>query len=214
MNRRSFVLGTTSSLLLASASGAETFSLKNLVPNEKVMFRYRIFFGGHVVGHHNVMVHQRAHDLVEIEHNVAMEIRLMLITAYKLEMKSREVWKGLDRKRLQRLKSGSVEDGERRVIDGRAVGGGFSLRSGTSVRILPGDVATEQSFWFSGILQRPHLIDTQSGKLLRPIVRKLPNGHWYMEYGKVKAKLRFNGDFLAEAEVDHDGHVAKIVRTT
>ncbi len=214
MNRRSFVLGTASSLLVASASDAETFSLKKLVPNKKVVFRYRIFFGGHVVGHHNVTVHKWSHDLVEIEHNVAMEIRLLLITAYKLEMKSREVWKGLDRKRLQRLKSVSVEDGVQRVFDGRAVGGGFSLRSGARVRILPGDVATEQSFWFSGILHRPHLIDTQSGKLLRPIIRKLPSGHWYMEYGKVKAKLRFNGDILVEAEVDHDGHMAKIVRTT
>lgn len=214
MDRRSFVLGTTSSLLVASASNAETFSLKKLVPNEKAVFRYRILFGSQVVGHQNVTVHKRAHDLIEIEHNVAMKIRLLLITVYNFEMKSQEVWKGLDLKRLESLKSDSVEDGKQHVLDGRAVGGGFSLHDGASVRTLPGDVATEQSFWFSAILHKPLLIDTVSGKLLRPIMRKLPDGRWYMEYGKVKAKLRFSGDILAEAEVDHDGHLAKIVRTT
>lgn len=50
----------------------------------------------------------------------------------------------------------------------------------------------------------------------KPIVKQLGEDRWHLKavfpHGQSEATMRFSGDFLAEAEVDSDGHTVRIER--
>jgi len=60
------------------------------------------------------------------------------------------------------------------------------------------------------------VVNTRTGETASPVKEKLPDGRWHLkakfDHGMVEARMRFDGDFMTEAEVDSDGHVIKLTR--
>lgn len=119
-----------------------------------------------------------------------------------------------DGQTLKSLYSEGSENGSDFVVQGEAVRNGFAVSGPQGDFTAPPDVATTESVWRTSALRKPHLVDTVKGRVVQPLVHPLDDGRWHLEHGKLKADIRFDGEFMADADVDKDGHQVRFVRTT
>jgi hypothetical protein len=102
--------------------------------------------------------------------------------------------------------SATIENDERTVIEGEATKDGFRIRAGEAEMVTPAGAVTSDSFWVAATMEAPKVANARTGETATPAVKDL------FEHGPVEATVRFEGDFLAEAEVDSNGHTVKLVR--
>ncbi len=210
MNRRDFILAAATSALLLPATSRSAVSHKDLSAGDTLQFDYRILFGDSDIGHHRVSITKDPSGLISVEHERRMEIRLLFVRVYAFQQRSRELWDGQS---LKRLDADGEENGKGFVVQGREVEGeGFAVSGPQGDLLGPQDLATTESFWVSSTLNKPHLLDTVKGKVVKPRVERLDDGRWHLEHGDIQADIRFDGDFMSDADVDNDGHSVRFVR--
>jgi len=212
MQRREFMAGTA--FLAVFGAQAARAVVRDPLPPQGVEFTYRILFRDAEIGQQKVRI--RKHDLaghVVIEHETQMQVRILFSVAYALDHRSTEVWDGF---RLKSIRSETVENKERIVLNGEATEGGFRIRNADQEWLAPTGVVTSDSFWVAAAVDACRVVNARTGDTAAPAVTDLGNGRWHLradfDHGPVEAKLRFDGDFLAEAEVDSDGHTVRLVR--
>ena len=159
-----------------------------------------------------------AHDVaghVVVEHDTKLEVRILFAVAYSLDHKSTEVWEGFT---LKSVKSETVENDQRTLVDGRATDKGFRLDNQKSQWLTPGELVTADSFWIATALEAASVVNTRTGDTAKPVLKKIGDDRWHLSaafaHGAVAATLEFNDGFLREAEVDSDGHLVRLVRVT
>ena len=211
MHRRDFLGGIG---LLALFGPSVRAAVTDPLPPEGVEITYRALFGSSEIGWHKIRI--REHDdrgHVEIEHESKLKVRILFAVAYSLDHRSTEVWEGFQ---LKSVRSETIESNERSVVEGDTSGQSFIIHNKTGKHEVPIHVATTDSFWVAAALKEPTVVNARTGETATPNVEKLPDGRWHLkadfEHGTVDAKLRFDGDFLDEAEVDSDGHLVRLVR--
>jgi hypothetical protein len=212
MQRREFVTGF--GILTAFGPQIARAAVRDPLPPEGVEFTYRVLFSDSEIGEQRVII--REHDKtghVVIEHEVKLEVRILFAVAYALDHRSTEVWEGFT---LKSVRSETIENDERTVIEGEATKDGFRIRAGESEMVTPAGAVTSDSFWVAAAMEAPKVVNARTGETATPAVKDLGNGRWHLkadfEHGLVEATVRFEGDFLAEAEVDSNGHTVKLVR--
>jgi hypothetical protein len=212
MQRRDFVTGI--GLLTAFGPQITHAAVKDPLPPEGVELTYRVFFSDSEIGTQKVAIreHDKAGHIV-IEHETKLEVRILFAVAYALDHRSTEIWEGFTLKSVQ---SETIENDERTVVEGEAVEEGIRIRSGEAEWVAPVGAVTSDSFWVAATLQAPKVVNARTGETASPDVEDLGNGRWHLkadfEHGPVEATVRFEGGFLAEAEVDSDGHTVKLER--
>lgn len=212
MQRRGFIAGI--GLLTAFGPRLGNAVVKDPLPPAGVEFDYNVFFGDKQIGTQKLRI--RDHDLaghVVIDHEAKMQVRLLFAVAYSLEHRSTEIWDGFE---LKSIHSDTTENGERTLVIGEATEKGFVIRNGEQHWLAPAGVVTSDSFWIATAMNACNVVNARTGDYARPDVRDLGDGRWHLkgafEHGSVEATLRFAGNFLAEAEVDSDGHTVRLVR--
>ena len=173
-------------------------------------FKYRILSGDAEIGHHTVAVSRDVSGLTRVDHHRELKMEFLVIPLYAFEMKSKELWDG---QTLKALQADTVENGKNFVVQGSAVEDGFAVSGSRGEFVAPANVATTESFWSTWALKKSHLLDTVKGKVVQPLVHPLDDGRWHLEHDKVKADIRFDGDFMSDAYVDRNGHLVRFVRT-
>ena len=206
MKRRSFAAGMA--VLAAFGPRVLQAAVRDPLPQEGVELTYKVSYGDQEIGEQTVSI--REHDEaghVVVAYRTKLKVRILFTTAYELDHNSTEVWHGFTLKSLQ---SKTTEDGEHFHVEGEATDDGFRIRQGLSDWTAPNDTVTTDSFWVAAALTAPNVINARSGKSSALQVTDLGDNRWHLvaefDDGPIKATLRFDGDFLAEAEVDSDGH--------
>ena len=212
MLRRDFVRGL--GLITVFGPNVTWAAVKHNLPAEGVRIAYRLVFSGTEIGTQKVFI--RSHDEkdhVIVEHEVDAEVRILFSVTYSLKHRSTELWNGF---RLKGVKSETVENGERYAIDGKETEDGFVLNSAGRRFVAPKGVSTMDSFWLAAAISSPTVLNTRTGDTARPNITSLGDQRWQLkanfEHGPVTAKIAFDGDFLAHAEIDSDGHTVTIER--
>ncbi len=212
MLRREFMAGI--GLLSVFSSQIAKAAVKDPLPSEGVKFTYRVFFGDSEIGTQKVSI--REHDKaghVVVEHETKLEVRIFFAIAYALDHRSTEIWEGFN---LKSVRSTTIENDERTVVEGEATEKGFRVHNGQSEWIVPGGAVTSDSFWLAAAMDAPRVVNTRTGEWVSLDVKELGNGRWHLNaefaHGPVEATVRFDGDFMAEAKVESDGHVVRMER--
>ncbi len=212
MLRRDFMAGLGS--LAVFGSQAARAAVRDPLPAEGVEITYRVLFSDSEIGTQKVRIRQ--HDKaghVVVEHETKLEVRILFAVAYALDHRSTEVWEGFT---LKSMRATTVENGERSVVEGDASADGFHIRSAGMAWIAPPTVVTSDSFWIATAMDSPSVVNTRTGDTAAPKVQDLGNGRWHLRadfaHGPVEATVRFDGEFLAEADVDSDGHKVRLER--
>jgi hypothetical protein len=214
MQRRDFLTGM--GLLAAFGPRAVSAVVNDVLPPEGVVLNYRVLFNGSDIGHQRIRI--REHDEaghVIVEHDTKLEVRILFAVAYSLDHKSTEIWEGFT---LKSVKSETFENDQRTLVKGRATEKGFQLDNQKSQWLTPGDLVTADSFWIVAALEAASVVNTRTGDTAVPVLKKLGEDRWHLSatfaHGAVDATLDFEKGFLREAEVDSDGHLVRLVRTT
>ena len=191
MQRRNFLTGM--GLLAALGPRAVSAVVNDVLPPEGVVLNYRVLFNGSDIGHQRV--------------------RILFAVAYSLDHKSTETWEGFT---LKSVKSDTLENDQRTVVDGRATDEGFRLDNQKSQLLAPGELVTADSFWIAAALEAARVVNTRTGDTAKPVLQKIGEDRWHLSaafaHGAVDATLEFDNGFLREAEVDSDGHLVRLVR--
>jgi hypothetical protein len=190
--------------------------VNDVLPAEGVVLNYRVLFNGGDIGYQRIRI--REHDVaghVVVEHDTKLEVRILFAVAYSLDHKSTEVWEGFT---LKSVKSETVENDQRTLVDGRATDKGFRLDNQKSQWLTPGELVTADSFWIAAALEAASVVNTRTGDTAKPVLKKIGEDRWHLSaafvHGAVAATLEFDNGFLREAEVDSDGHLVRLVRVT
>ena len=212
MLRREFIAGL--GVLAVSGPQATQAAVRDPLPAEGVGFTYRVLFSGSEIGTQTVSI--REHDKaghVVVEHKTKLKVRILFAVVYALDHHSTEVWEGFT---LKSMRATTVENGEKSEVEGDASADGFQIRSADKKWVAPPTVVTSDSFWIATAMDSPSIVNTQTGDTAAPKVQDLGNGRWHLRadfaHGPVEATVRFDGEFLAEAEVDSDGHKVRLER--
>lgn len=212
MDRRNFLLGL--GILGALGPRVANSVVKNSLPPEGAGLFYQLIFGDSVIGSQRIKI--RSHDdkdHVIVDHEVDMEVRVLFTVAYSLKHRSTEVWNGYN---LISIDSETKENNQNHVIKGNATHGDFVLHNENGALDVRGNVVTLDSFWLASAMSTPKLINTRNGDIAIPKSKSLGNGRWHLKadfpHGPIEATMKFNGDFLEQAEIDSAGHIVKIKR--
>ncbi|MCH8167629.1 MAG: hypothetical protein IID49_06320 [Proteobacteria bacterium] len=188
--------------------------VKSKLPPEGVEIDYRVLYHGRDIGTQKVMIrqHDKA-DHVVVEHEVKLEVRILFAVAYSLDHRSTEIWRGFE---LQSIKSDTTENGDHYVVEGEATQDGFSIRKDGVAFPAPRNLVTTDSFWLASAMSAPEVMNVRTGEIAKPVIKQLGDNRWHLKaafpHGVVEATMRFSGDFLAEADVDNEGHKIRIER--
>lgn len=212
MLRREFITSMGAAALLAPhlASAA----VREALPPEGVELIYRVIYGGNEIGTQTVRIRDHDEDgHVVIEHEMTAEVRVLFARVYALDHKSTEVWEGF---RLKSLRSETIENDQRAVIEGEAAETGFRVRNGEQDWLVPEGAVPTDSFWLAAALESSHVINTRTGESAKPVVEKLADDRWHLkaafDHGEISATMHFDGDFLDFAEIDSGGHTVTLTR--
>jgi len=214
MQRRDFLTGM--GLLAALGPRAVSAVVNDVLPAEGVVLNYRVSFNGGDIGYQRVRIREHDQDgHVVVEHDTKLEVRILFAVAYSLQHRSTEVWEGFT---LKSVKSETVENDQRTLVDGRATDKGFRLDNQKSQWLTPGELVTADSFWIAAALEAASVVNTRTGDTAKPVLKKIGDDRWHLSaafaHGAVDATLDFDNGFLREAEVDSDGHLVRLVRVT
>ncbi len=65
-------------------------------------------------------------------------------------------------------------------------------------------------------MESANVMYTRTGNTASPQVTKLGKNQWHLEadfsHAPIESTMRFDGDFLAEAKIDSDGHTVELMR--
>jgi hypothetical protein len=214
MRRRDFVTGIGFIGILGP--DVTRAAVRGKLPAEGVEIDYRVLFNGSEIGTQKVLIrsHDKA-DHVVVEHQIKLEVRILFAVAYALDHRSTEIWQGFE---LQSIKSDTTENGERYVVEGEVTPDGFSIRKDGVEHAAAMNAVTTDSFWLAAAMSAPEVMNTRTGETAKSIVTQLGDDRWHLKaefpHGVTEATMRYSGDFLAEAEIDSDGHKIRIERTT
>jgi len=122
---------------------------------------FDVLRGGANIGTHKVAIRE-AGSRTEVEIEIDLAVRFAFITVYRYTHRSREAW---DAGRLVALDASTDDNGERTNVTARAAEGGLAV-DGSGGRYVAPATVFPTSYWRREKLERTHLLDTQSGKLV------------------------------------------------
>jgi Family of unknown function (DUF6134) len=159
MRRRAFVAGLlTSAAILGRQRQASAYA----VGKAPTRADYMILIGGRDSGRHTVAIETEGDQCVATMRSTA-DVRFLVIPLYRYEHHCREVWRG---NALVGFESRTEDNGRSFRVAGRSAGGGFLIDVSGQRAMLPHDVAPA-TYWHRAILERPHVLDPEDGRLFR-----------------------------------------------
>ena len=166
----------------------------------------------------------RSGDIVTIDLQTRLKVRLLGIPVYRYNLNSRETWEGGV---LQRISGKTDDNGKNAYVEARRTGAGLEVNGSDYKGVVKGNVAST-SFFTTSLLDRKVWVSTQGGKPIKVAVAKkgratlgLPTGnvactHYYFG-GELKIPIDayFDGNGgLAGYMFDAKGERARVLATS
>jgi hypothetical protein len=128
---------------------------------ETRLLEFEVRRGDAPIGTHKVAI-RKAGERTDVEIEIDLAVRFAFLTVYRYTHRSRETWEGA---RLVGLDASTDDNGERTRVAARATDAGLAVDGSGGRYVAPASVAPT-SYWRRDKLERTHLLDTQSGKLV------------------------------------------------
>ena len=213
MERREFLLGLAALGILGSNSAGA--KIRGEFPEEGVHIDYRVLFGGNEIGKQTISFnHHATPGFIEVKYQINLEVRMLFAVAYRFEHSSTEIWD--QNRKLHAIDSTSNENGKTTEVKGKLKDDVFHVKGEDGHTKGPGNLITSDSFWLAAALDSHHVMNTRTGDMAQPQVKKLSQDRYHLKaefnHSKIDAKLHFKDEILYEAEIDSDGHSIRFER--
>ncbi len=179
MQRRTFLAGTGACLLAAPSIAAASTGR-----------RFKIWRNGDVIGSH-IMEAVGRDGQFEIEIEILIAVKVLGITAFRYELRNREVWKGGS---IVSVDSKVHDDGDKEFAKVTAKNGALQVNgSRHSGEVSPDAVTT--SYFAKPFLRRAPWISTQSGDPLDVSIAPVGGrAGWHQVTGGLRTTLGYDGN--------------------
>lgn len=137
-------------------------------------------------------------DRLQVDIEIALEVRVAFVTLYRYRHVSREIWVG---DRLVALDTRTDDNGARHEVRGRATADGFAVEGTGGPVLAPADIVPT-SYWREDLLRTGAMLDTQSGRLVAVTVTPVPPPPGE---GRPARLYRLSGDLDSEIGYDAAG---------
>ena len=208
LTRRRLLAG---SLSLAVSSVACAIGLKDPLPANGVLLTYDILYKGERVGEHQMKAIPDG-DLIRLEHNRHIDVKVLFITAFTERHQSTEWW--TKEVILKKLEAKSLLNGKEVIISGRAQPDGFVFVVDGKALKVPVDSVTLDSYWVANAVKRSTVIDVANGKVLKTTSNIMPDGRVELKAKNLVANFAYQGDFMSRGELEQDGNTIIYQRTS
>lgn len=129
---------------------------------------FEVYLDDREIGYHRFQLQEEG-DALRLTTEADFEVRLLLFTAFEYEHRNVELW---SRGCLQRIEARTNSNGHRYAVDGERRGEAFVLQTGDGSRQLADCVGTF-AYWDRSLLERPRLLNSQTGEYLEVDLRPL-----------------------------------------
>ena len=160
---------------------------------------------GEPIGHHSVTFRQVDGDL-QVDIAITLEVKVAFITVFRYEHENTEIWRDGG---LVAIETTTNDNGEKHWLRGQAGDDGFLVESSSGSYVAPLNVVPT-SYWNIALVDRPQLLDTQSGRLITVDVTNL-GGETIAVAGQTVETMRYDvsGDLDAKLWYTASGEWAK-----
>ncbi len=167
---------------------------------------FEVLRNGSPIGEHTIRFQQEDNQLI-VDIEIGLEVKLAFITLFDYEHRNREVWKD---GRLVSIRTETNNNGEKHVVRGRAIGGGFLVNGNEEQLMLPADVIPT-SYWNPATRGADRLLNTQTGELIDVTVTPKETTPVAMPWGERQGQLhRISGDLEIDLWYDPNGCLLKL----
>jgi|GEM_PF-6520256 len=149
----------------------------------------------------------RSGDIVTIDLETRLKVRLLGIPVYRYSLNSRETWEGGT---LQTISGKTDDNGDRHFVEARRTNAGLEVNGSDFSGVVPGNIAST-SFFTTSLLNRKTWVSTQGGKPIDVAVSKRGKATLELPGGKVECTHYFIGGELKipiDAYFDAKGDLA------
>ena len=169
IQRRAFVIGGFAAVVGCYVPPVAYAATALVLPSAAANRRFSILYKGSKIGSHAVSYSSATGGrLVTTE--IDIEAKLAFIPAYAFSHRSEEAWRA---GRLTLLNSETVEQGERRRVEGAATLRGFRVLSENGPFIASATTLTSDDLWTPALLQQAKVVDARRGGTIGVKARKV-----------------------------------------
>ena len=122
--------------------------------------------GGRPFGHHRLSF-RRDGDRLTVDIEIALEVRIAFVTAYRYRHRNTEIWRD---GRLVSLDSRTDDDGRQHRVTARSAPEGLVVDGIDGRIVAPADIIPT-SYWNKAIVDQTTVLDTQHGRLVDVTIR-------------------------------------------
>ncbi len=210
--------------LLAGAAGtALNVPFSAFAANGTATRKFSAARGSSDAGHQKISL-TRSGDVVTIDLETRLKVRLLGIPVFRYSLNSREVWEGGV---LQSISGKTDDNGTPEFVEARRVASGLEVNGSDFKGVVKGNIAST-SFFTTSLLDRTTWVSTQGGLPIDVKVTKkgratlgLPEGNVVCTHYHLGGKLKIpidayfdgNGD-LAGYTFDAKGEQARVLATS
>lgn len=163
MGRRAALLGLVFGLLLAVPA-----SSMNFAPAARQVLNFTVYRGDEPIGHH-IFRFQPEGDKLAVAIDVALEVKVMFVTAFKFRHVASELWQD---GRLLKMVSTTDDDGDPWKVKVERVGQGMLVEVNGERKVTTGDLIPS-NLWNRAILSQDKILHPILGRIMPLEVTRL-----------------------------------------
>ena len=129
---------------------------------------FEVYLDDREIGYHRFELREEG-EALRLTTEADFEVKVLLFTAFEYEHRNVEVWRDGC---LQRIEARTNSNGDLYAVDGERRGAEFVVETGDGSRRLADCVGTF-AYWDRSLLERPRLLNSQTGEYLEVDVRPL-----------------------------------------
>ena len=151
------VLLSASALVLAADKSADSYSLD-----------FDVYLDNAPIGFHRFSIENGEDGRLTVSSEAKFDVKFLFITAFRYHHENAERWSNGC---LVQIDAETDSNGKETVVSGERTESGFAVKTGESVRQLPGCVMTF-AYWNPDFLREDRLLNPQTGEYLDVEVEK------------------------------------------
>jgi hypothetical protein len=200
--------------VIAGADGGSTKSGQD--------YHFEVLLDGSRIGHQTFEVSEREDQQV-VRIRADFKVKILFVPVYTYRHDNVEIWKDGC---LQSISADTDDNGVPFSVRGRSVDDDFEITTKSGSELLPGCVSSF-AYWDRGFLERPKLLNSQTGEHVSVTVTELGEGPvsfggrdvparcYLLTAEKIRIKLWYSreDDWLALESLTSKGNTLRYVRT-
>jgi hypothetical protein len=158
-------------LLLACCAAAMLAGAARAEPPATRQWNFKVFLDGRDIGHQHFQL-RRSPEGLRLETRAQFAVKFFQLTVYAYDHHNTELWRDGC---LERIESRTDSNGEHYRVSGVARGGNLLVSTGGGEQRIE-DCVASFAYWDRQLLERPRLLNSQTGEYLPVRLKSLGTG--------------------------------------